>query len=518
MNHKEDQMTLYGLLKRTATQYGEKEAIYDLKNRVTYSDFLRDVDRIAAGLRAKGIKKGDRIAVALPNFYETAIIFFAVAKLGGVLVPFNPKYKKHEVNFILNNSEPKILFATEHFEENIGFKEVLYLVPEAITVKSKLEGLPSYDELLVNHENEADEAEIDTNNDINCILYTSGTTGVPKGVMITHRSVVQSANTIKRQLFCTDQDVFVIAAPFFHIFGMAINLYCAISSGARMVLQEKFHPQQMLELIQQEKVTIKQGVPTMFIKVLETENFDQYDLSSLRAGIVGASAISPGKMKEIRERLGINLCQSYGITETVSVTMTPYDDEEKNICETVGKPIPGVQIKVVDDQREVVPNGVVGEIAIKSFGMMKGYYKLPEQTAHVLDDEGWFYTGDLGKLNEQGYLTFVGRKKEMIIRGGFNIYPQEIEGVLMKHPNIAEAAVVGLPDETLGEIVCAVIRLKDGRTSTEEELKDYLKEQLAIYKLPGKVIFTKNFPVTASGKIQKLKLRDQLAGEISRPV
>ncbi|HZH58814.1 MAG TPA: class I adenylate-forming enzyme family protein [Metabacillus sp.] len=518
MNQKEDQMTLYGLLKRTAIEYGEEEAIYDLMQRVSYSVFLKDVDRIAAGLKAKGIEKGDRIATALPNLYETAIIYFAVAKLGAVLVPFNPKYKKHEVNFILKNSEPKILFATEGFEDNIGYKEVLFLVPEAITVKCKLDGLPSYDELLFNNENEVEEAEIDTKNDVNCILYTSGTTGVPKGVMITHRSVVQSANTIKRQLFCTDKDVFVIAAPFFHIFGMAINLYCAVSSGARMVLQEKFHPQQMLQLIEQEKVTIKQGVPTMFIKVLETESFDQYDLSSLRAGIVGASAISPAKMKEIRERMGINLCQSYGITETVSVTMTPYDDNEINICETVGKPIPGVTLKIVDDQREAVPNGEVGEIAIKSFGIMKGYYKLPEQTATVLDDEGWFYTGDLGKLNDQGYLTFVGRKKEMIIRGGFNIYPQEIEGVLMKHPKIAEAAVVGLPDETLGEIVCAVIILKDGVTSTEEEMKDYLKEQLAIFKLPGKVIFTKDFPVTASGKIQKLKLRDQLAWQMSRPV
>ena len=517
MDERENQMTVYGLLKRTTENFGAKEAIYDLKHRYSYSNIEKDVDILASCLKKKGVKKGERIAVVLPNWYETAVIFFAVAKIGAILVPFNPKYKKLEVEFILKNSEPRILFASEEFEESIGFKEATILVPEIITVKCKLDGFLSYEELLSPIDNTAEE-DIDTKNDIFCILYTSGTTGTPKGVMITHRSVVQSANTMKRGLQCTEKDVFVISSPFFHIFGMAINLFCAITSGARMVLQEKFHPEQMLQLIEQEKITINQGVPTMFIKVLEAENFDRYDISSLRAGIVGASSISAEKMKEIRERLGINLCQSYGVTETVSVTLTPFDDDEFRICKTVGKPIPGVELKIVNDQREKLPNGTVGEIAIKGFGIMKGYYKLPEQTAKVLDHEGWFYTGDLGILDEKGYLTIVGRKKELIIRGGFNIYPQEIEGVLLRHFKIAEAAVIGLPDGTLGEIVCAVIRLKEGVSSTEEEIKGFLKEQLAIYKLPGKVIFTNDFPVTASGKIQKLKLRDQVAGELGRPV
>ena len=517
MNERENQMTVYGLLKRTAENYGEKEAIYDLKNRFSYLNLKKDVDNLASCLKEKGVKKGERIAVALPNWYETAVIFFAVAKLGAILVPFNPKYKKFEVEFILKNSEPKILFASEEFEKSIGFKEAHILVPEIITVKCKLDGFLSYEDLLINNVPVAEE-EIDTKNDIFCILYTSGTTGIPKGVMITHRSVVQSANTMKNGLKCTEKDVFVIAAPFFHIFGMAINLFCAITSGARMVLQEKYHPEQLLQLIEKEKITIKQGVPTMFIKVLEVENFDQYDISSLRAGIVGASSISAEKMKEIRDRMNINLCQSYGVTETVSVTLTPYDADESKICETVGKAIPGVELKIVNDQRKALPNGAVGEIAIKGFGTMKGYYKLPDQTAEVLDEDGWFFTGDLGSLNEEGYLTIVGRKKELIIRGGFNIYPQEIEGILMRHKKIAEAAVVGLPDEKLGEIVCAVIRLKEGLNSTEEEIKDFLKENLALYKLPSKVIFTNDFPVTASGKIQKLKLRNQLVSELGRLV
>lgn len=505
---------MYGLLKEASEIYGEMEAVYDFKRRYTYSQLRKDTDLFAGALKSKGIGKGDRVAVALPNWYETIVIFFATAKIGAILVPFNPKYKSHEVEHILKNSEPKLLIATEEFERNITFKSAMTNVPEAITVRFPLSGLDKYED-IINQGFEADEENIDIAKDLYCFLYTSGTTGMPKGVMISHQSLVQqSACTMSRELHCTDKDVFIVAAPLFHIFGMALNLFCAVSVGARIVLLEKFHPREMLQIIEQEKITIHSGVPTMFIKELEVDDFENFDLSSLRTGIVGASPIPANKVKEIRDRMGINLCQSFGITETSSVTLTPYNDYEQKIIETLGKAIPGVELKIVDENRKHLPSGQTGEIAIKGLGIMKGYYKMPNETEAVLDKEGWYYTGDLGTLDEEGYLRFIGRKKEVIIRGGLNIYPQEMEAILTRHPNVSEAAIVGLPDDLFGERVCAVIKLKEGKESSEEEIISYLKEQIATYKLPSKVIFQDELPVTASGKIQKSKLRDQIVSEI----
>jgi fatty-acyl-CoA synthase/long-chain acyl-CoA synthetase len=510
-------LSVYGILKQTCEKYGNKEVIYDENERITYNQMKNDVDLFAGALTNKGIVKGDRVAAALPNWYETVVIFFAVAKIGAVLVPFNPKYKFHEVEYILNNSEPKLLIATEEFEKNVTFKKVLALVPEAITLRFSLTGFQRYEE-LIQEGSHSEEIPIDSADDLYCLLYTSGTTGMPKGVMLSHQSLIHSAVTIGGEIHGTNEDVFILSAPVFHIFGMGINLFCAVSLGARIVLLEKFQPRQVLHLIQQEKVTIHSGVPTMFIKELEVDDFQSYDLSSLRTGIVGAAPIPANKVKEIRDRLGFNLLQSYGISETSSVTLTPYDDHEQFILETVGRAIPGVEMQIVDENRRPLQPGEIGEIAIKSISSMKGYYKMPEQTAAVLDSAGWYYTGDLGTLDSGGYLRFVGRKKEIIIRGGLNIYPQELEALLTKHPKVMDVAIVGIPDEVFGEIACAVVQLKDGSESTEEEIIEYLKRQIANYKLPNKVFFTKEFPVTPSGKIQKMRLREQIVSEMARPI
>lgn len=517
-HHNPNLLSVYGLLEMADKAFSNKEAIYDLKRRIAFSEIKRDADKLAAALAKRGINKGDRVAIALPNWYETIVVFFAVAKIGATLVPFNPMYKAYEVHFILKNSEPTAVFVTEEFRKNNHLKELLFDVPIVISVRFEGNDFIPYQQLVAESQTELEQTSIDAQNDVFCILYTSGTTGVPKGVMITHQAIVKSALTLATELKYTENDVLILPSPLFHIFGMAVNLFCAVSFGSRIVLLERFQPQEVLSLIEQEQVSILNGVPTMFIKLLETENFDDFNLASLRTGIVGASPIPASKVKEIRDRLGINLCQSFGITETVTVTMTPYEDEERNITETLGKPIPGVELKIVDENRITLPAGETGEIAIKGFGTMKGYYQLPEQTATVLDNDGWFYSGDLGVLNEKGYLTFVGRKKEMIIRGGFNIYPGEIEAVLAKHPKVVESAVIGLPDQTLGEIVCAIIKLKSRNVCTEEEVISYLKEHIAIFKVPQMVIFTDAFPVTASGKIQKLKLREEIGANISRTI
>ncbi|RSL33569.1 long-chain fatty acid--CoA ligase [Salibacterium salarium] len=504
-------LTIAQLLRTVAETYPEKEVLYDLTERLTYNELQHKVERLAAGLQQLDIQKGDRVGVCLPNWNETVVIFFAVAKIGATVVPFNSQYKSHEIEYILKNSEPRALFIKQDFDTNIGVALAQNLVEHVISVRFEDENLLSYQELESKETQGITEPLIDVNNDIFCILYTSGTTGLPKGVMTAHKSVVQCANTISKEMHCRQDDVFVIPAPLFHIFGITCNLITAIATGARMVLQEKYHPKQVLQLIEQEQVTIHQGVPTMFLKELEQEDFSEYDLSSLRAGMVGAAPISPAQVRKVREKMNFNLCQSFGITETGSVTLTKHEDSEKTIAETVGKPIEGVGLQIVDNNRNPVQGGEVGEIAVHSFATMKGYYKLEEKTNDVIDEKGWFYTGDLGRLDDEGNLIFVGRQKEMIIRGGFNVYPQEIESLLTKHDKVAEAAVVGIPDETLGELVCAVVQLKTGEEASADDFKKYLAEKIAKFKVPTDIIFADTFPVTASGKIQKLKLKEQIA-------
>ena len=510
-------LSLYQLLEHAVNKSPDREVIYDLKRRLTYQELYDEVNTVGDALAELGVKKGDRVGVSLPNWHETVVLFFAIAKLGAVVVPFNPHYKVNEVKHIIGNSEPKLVFVSSSFESNVGIEKIAPLIEKVITVRFELPHSLSYSMLLTTEgKEETHETPIDVDEDLFCILYTSGTTGVPKGVMMTHRCVVQSGVTLSNGLRCTSQDVFIVPAPVFHIFGMVCNVFAAVANEAKLVLQEKYKPQDTLQLIEQEKVTIHQGVPTMFIKELNTANFSSYNLSTLRTGMVGAAPCPPNTIKDIKEKMGLNLLISFGITEAGTVTLTEYDEADQNVYETVGKAIDGVELKIVNDEREKLPPGEIGEIACRGFGVMRGYYKLPEQTTQVLDDDGWFYTGDLGTLDDNGYLRFVGRKKEMIIRGGYNIYPQELEEALAQHPKVMESAVIGLPDEVLGEIVCAVIKLKEGESATAEELKDYLKSTVAIYKVPAEIIFTDQFPATSSGKIQKSRLREFIMQDVKK--
>lgn len=502
-------LTVYQLLKCAANENAQKEAVYDLVSRRTYGQLIKDVDHLASVFYKLGIRKGDRIAVGLPNWYETVLLYFATAKLGAILVPFNPQYTVDEINHIIQVSQPKLLFVTDNLND-----EELELLSKhkakVVIVRGYRSTYDMFTSLLEKEASPINEAKIKVSDDVYCILFTSGTTGSPKGVMITHQSVVKSGLTIASELHCTGDDVYIIAAPLFHIFGMACNLFSAVSTYCRMVLVEKYVPLRMLQLMEEEKVTIQQGVPTMFLKELELDEFDNFNLTSLRTGIVGAAPITREQVKEIRRKFGMNLCQSYGITETGSVTMTPYDDPEEKIATTLGKAIPGVELRIVDENRQELPANEVGEIAIKSFGVMKGYYKMPEETKKVLDKNGWFYTGDLGRLDEDGYLYFVGRHKELIIRGGFNIYPQEIEAVLLKHSSVGDVAVIGLPDETLGETVCAVIQLKADQELSKTDVINYLSQRISTYKVPQEVIFIDKIPITPSGKVKKKELKQEI--------
>jgi acyl-CoA synthetase (AMP-forming)/AMP-acid ligase II len=502
-------LTVWEMFARTAQANPEREAVYDLTRRVKYGELQREAEHAAGILMSLGIATGDRVAAALPNWHETVILYLAAARLGAVLVPFNPKYRAHEMKSILENSEATLLFVCEEFD-HVDLEAIQPLVKEIVTVRYRKPELRSYEQLLA-EASPAELPEVRLNaSDIFCILYTSGTTGTPKGALITHHALVQSGTTIGESMRCTDQDVFLVLAPIFHVFGLGCNLLSAFHCGARMVLLDKFKAAKALELIQEEKVTIQHAVPSMLNLELKDPNLHAYDLSSLRAGMTGAAPCPPEIIRAVREDLGMVLSISYGATETCTVTITAYDDKEERIYHTIGKAVDGVEVKIVNEHREEVKFGDVGEIACRGFGIMKGYYRMAEQTAEVLDQEGWFYTGDLGTMDSDGYVNYVGRKKELIIRGGFNIYPQEIEGLLQKHPKILESAVIGLPDPVMGEIACAAVKVKPGEIADMEEIIAFLKLQIAPYKLPSKVVFMDELPATASGKVQKAKLREQI--------
>ncbi|WP_339159387.1 class I adenylate-forming enzyme family protein [Paenibacillus sp. FSL W8-0186] len=499
--------TVWDVFERTAQANFDKEAVYDLVRRMNYEQLLHESELAAALLMSLGIKAGDKVGVSLPNWNEAVILYLAIARLGAVLVPFNPKYRSHEMKHILSNSGAKLVFVCEEFE-NMEYEVVQPLVNEIITVRYSQPPFRSYEALIAEFEPAVlPEVQIEAE-DIYCILYTSGTTGAPKGALITHQALVKSGIAIGKSMKCTDQDVFLILAPIFHVFGLGCNLLSAIYFASRMVLLDKFKASKALELIQEEKVTIQHAVPSMLNLELKDPNFKRYDLSSLRAGMTGASPCPPEVIRAVREEIGMVLSISYGATETCTVTITNYDDTEEHIYQTIGKAVEGAEVKIVNSQREEVNYGEVGEIACRGFGVMKGYYQQPEQTRTVLDADGWFYTGDLGTMDRDGYVRYLGRKKEIIIRGGFNIYPQEVEGLLQKHPKVLEAAVLGLPDSVMGEIACAVIRLRPGERAAPEEFIDYLKSMIATYKLPSRVFFMDELPSTASGKVQKSKLRE----------
>jgi acyl-CoA synthetase (AMP-forming)/AMP-acid ligase II len=505
-----DRLSVFGLLERAADRAAGKEALYDQTRRLTYGDLKREAERIAGALVSYGIAPGDRIAAALPNWHETVVLYFAAARLGAVLVPFNPKYRTHEVSHILQNSGSKLVFVCEEFE-NVDLEAVRPLVREIVTVRYRKEGCRSFEELSSAATIAAlPEVAVNPEEDVYCILYTSGTTGSPKGALLTHSALVQSGIAIAESMRCTENDVYLILAPVFHVFGLGCNLLSAVYRGSRMVLLDKFKAGKALELIQQEKVTIQHAVPSMLNLELKDPDFDAYDLSSLRAGMTGAAPCPPETVRGVRERMGMRLSISYGSTETCTVTITDYDDSEGHILETIGKPVAGAQVKIVGSRRETLPCGEIGEIACKGFGVMKGYYGLPEQTREVLDEDGWFYTGDLGSMDSDGYVRYMGRKKELIIRGGFNIYPQEVEGQLIKHPKVLECAVIGLPDPVMGEIVCAAVKLRPGQQADADEMIAFLKPNIAPYKLPSRIVFLDELPATASGKIQKIKLRDMI--------
>ena len=494
------------------------EAIFDGERRLSYHDIEKEGIEVANGLHKLGIKRDDRVAVCLPTWYEFFVLTYAIAKIGAVLVPISTKYRHHELEYILQNAQPKAVFLTKEFDgvENFvqfqAIKKKLKIV-ELISVRFEYPGIISYKKLREMGKGvELQTLKVNVKGEVAAIIYSSGTTGKPKGVMLTHYNFFSRMMSNPRQL--NNQEIFLhTATPYNHIMGLC-ELLIAIAYRGKVVLMDQYQVETALRLVEQEKVTIRFGVPTLFILEMNNPFFHLYDMSSLKSVTMAATTISPETIRKVKQKYGCHVQTAYGLTEICALgTFTSIEDDEFAQAETVGRPEEGVEVKVVDGQRKEVSIGQIGEIAFRSPGVMKGYYNLLERTQEVLDDEGWLYTGDLGQMDQRGYLKIVGRKKEMIIRGGFNIYPREIEDVFYTHPAVQSVAVVALPDTVLGEISCATIELKEGCKDTAEDLKRFIKERIADYKVPDHVLLIQNIPFTASGKMQKFKLKEKILRE-----
>lgn len=513
-------ITIGEILSRNAQMVPDKEAVVFGQQSYTYRELNEAVDALAASIYGLGIRKGDRIALDLPNWPEFIISYFAAAKLGVIIVPLNTRLQENEIEYVLNNAEVSLVITAFEFagcELVQMFDRLKAKTPSlkhtVVVGQEPLEGMLSFTELIRSGATVPEPEVVVGLEDVFSIIYTSGTTGKPKGAMLTHANLVMVGAYTAELMECNEQDRFLIVVPVFHIFGLCPSILSCIASQATAVLMDTFKAEDVLRTVEKERITVHHGVPTMFILELNHPNFSKYDLSSLRTGIIAAAPCPVEIVKKIRTDMGCNICVAYGLTETSpTLTITRFDAPDILRAETVGQAMPGVEIKIVDDARKSVSLGQVGELACRSYGLMKGYFRNPEASETSIDEEGWFYTGDLATLDEQGYVRIVGRKKEMIIRGGFKIYPREVEEVLYTHPAVQEVAVVGLPNPVLGEINCACIKLKDGTQTTPEEIVAFCKGKLADYKMPDQVLLRDSFPMTASGKIKKVELRDELAG------
>ena len=479
-------------LTRSAAAHPDQVAIRADEYELTYAGLDDATARVAAALREKGLQVGDRVAVMLPNIAAFAILYFAILRAGGVAVPMNPLLKAREVEFYLTDSGARLIFVASASVDEVT-RGAEPTGAEVVVVSSHAAELIDGHDPLTEVVDRADD-------DTAVILYTSGTTGRPKGAELTHHNLARNAAvTVETLVQLGPDDVVMGCLPLFHVFGQTCGLNAAIATGATLTLLARFDPKAALEVIQRDRVTVFEGVPTMYGAILHLPGREQYDTSSLRTCISGGSALPVEILHAFEKAFGTILLEGYGLSETSPVASFNHPDRERK-AGSIGIPILGVQMRLVDDEGAQVEAGQPGEIAIRGHNVMKGYWGRPEETADSMKD-GWFVTGDIATVDEDGYYFIVDRKKDVIIRGGMNVYPREVEEVLFEHPAVAEAAVVGIAHDTMGEEIGAAVALKPGATATPEELSAFVKTRLAAYKYPRRVWIVDALPKGPTGKI-----------------
>ena len=536
--------TIGDALDQAVEQWGDKEAIVVRHQgiRWSYRQLAAAIDAFAAGLLALDLQRGDRIGIWSPNNIEWVIAQFATAKAGLILVNINPAYRKAELLYTLNKVDCKALILAPEFKSSHYIGVLNDIAPAIRTSRPgqlKLSAIPALRALIVisdepvagmfRFDDIAGMAPADAPDQLKArallnqpddainIQFTSGTTGLPKGATLTHFNVLNNGYFSGEAMAFTAEDRLCIPVPLYHCFGMVLGVLASVSHGATMIFpSEAFEPLAVLEAVSEEACTALHGVPTMFIAVLEHPDFDRFDFSHLRTGIMAGAPCPIEVMRKVISKMNMTqVTIAYGMTETSPVSFQSATDDplEKRVA-TVGRIHPHVQVKIIDDHGRVVPRGTSGELCTRGYSVMLGYWGEDEKTREDIDKSGWMHTGDLAVIDEEGYCDIVGRVKDMIIRGGENIYPREIEEYLFQHPKIQEAAVFGIPDEKFGEAVVAWIRLNEGETADAEEIRQYCNEQIAYYKVPKHFVIVDEFPMTVTGKIQKFKMRERSINEL----
>ena len=477
---------------RPALRLGEDELL-------TYADLDDATARVAGLLREHGVEPGHRVGIMLPNVPEFAIAYYGVLRAGGVVVPMNVLLKRREVAFYLGDPEAKLVFAWHEFADAAeqGASEVgaECVVVEPDSFRRLLESTDPVSSVV---ERAAEDTAV--------ILYTSGTTGKPKGAELTHSNLAINADVMKQVFSIAPEDVILGALPLFHAFGQTCALNTSVSAGAELVLLARFDAGRALQTMERYGVTVFEGVPTMYSALLHHPERERFDVSALRLCVSGGAALPVEVLRAFEEAFGCVILEGYGLSETSPVASFNHPGRERKPG-SIGTPIEGVEMKLVDLHRRDTESGEPGEIAIRGHNVMKGYWNRPEATAEAIDADGWFYSGDIARVDDEGFFFIVDRKKELIIRGGYNVYPREIEEVLYEHPAVREAAVIGIPHPDLGEEVGAAVALKADQRVTEAELRDYVKSNVAAYKYPRHVWFVDELPKGPTGKILKREIK-----------
>jgi fatty-acyl-CoA synthase len=512
--------TIGAMLDRAVELWPDAEALVSVHQGIswTWTEFARRVDRLAAGLLALGLERGDRVGIWAPNCAEWTLVQFATARVGLIQVNINPAYRTYELEQALNKAGVKMLIAAERFKSSdyVAMTEGVADRVPSLLLLAKIGGVArpgwiEFDIIDAEPDNRLG-AGVSPEQPVN-IQFTSGTTGSPKGATLSHRNLVNNAFFVGRATGFRPGDRLCIPVPLYHCFGMVMaNLACVIHGATMVYPSEGFDPLAALQAVASEKCTQIYGVPTMFIAELEHPRFDRFDLSSLRGGIMAGAPCPIEVMRKVVDRMHLGeVTIAYGMTETSPVSFQSETDEpmERRVT-TVGRIQPHMEAKVVDPDGKVVPRGRSGELCTRGYAVMLGYWDDPARTAEAIDADGWMHTGDLATIDEQGYCNIVGRAKDMIIRGGENIYPREIEEFLFLHPDVEDVTVVGVPDPKYGEEICAWIRRRDGSTLDADGVVDFCAGRIAHFKVPRHIRFVDAFPITVTGKIQKFKIREEM--------
>ena len=544
--------TIGDVLDRQAERFAERDALVnvDTGERYTYAEFRDEVERVARGLMALGIQRGHHVGIWATNYSEWVLTQFATAKIGAVMVNVNPAYRTHELAYVLEQSEANAMILIGRFrnsdyaamlnevvpelkDSNPGelrspqfpyLRNVICIPPHGDGAGAETPaGMWSWDEMVAKQSDvsreqlAARQSECLPDDPIN-IQYTSGTTGNPKGAMLTHHNLVSNGLYVGDAIELTENDRLCVPVPFYHCFGCVMgNLGCITHGSAIIIASEHFDPLKTLQALERERCTALYGVPTMFIAQLDHPDFDNFDVSSLRTGIMAGSPCPIEVMRQVIDRMGAHqMTIAYGQTEhSPVITQTLVSDSIERRVSTVGAVLPGVEARIVDPENgEILGPGIQGELQARSSMVMRGYYNMPEATAAAIDDEGWLHTGDLAEVDEDGYYKITGRLKDMIIRGGENVYPREIEEFLYTHPKISDVQVIGVPDERFGEEVMAWVMLRPGESADAEEFREFCRGRIAHFKIPRYVKVTTEFPMTVTGKIQKFRMREMAVEEL----